>query len=76
MYGSPSVECTLCTHFSMHALPTSKSPPRKSSIEGRGGAREVGADEVAAALRDQYPIYQIGVGMYKGDLNGDPDMNS
>jgi len=47
-----------------------------SSIKGRGGAKEVGADEVAAASRDQYPIYQIRVGMYKGDLNGNPDMNS
>ena len=64
-----------------HVLPTSKLPPRMSSIEGRCGAREVGADEVgadevAAALKDRYPIYQIGVGRYEGDLNGNPDMNS
>ena len=59
-----------------HALPTANLSSRMSSIERRGGAREMGADEVAAASKDQYLIYQIRVRRYRGDLNGNSDMNS
>ena len=36
----------------------------------------MGADEVAAALKNWYPLHQIRVGRYRGDPNGYLDMNS
>ena len=68
--------CKTCRELTKTCSPYIIITPRKSSIEWRGGAREVGADEVPAALTDWYTIYQIRVGRYKGDPNSNLDMNS